>query len=212
MATGIEEAVNLGWKLAAVLRGWGGPRLLPTYETERRPIAMRNVALSTRTFRAIEAIPGWSGKADDSALDTWRRDLGVYSIPDHVKFQQSYWGSPICVPDGSQEPEAEPDTYLPSAASGARAPHCWLDENRSSLDLFDSGFTLLRFDTSRETAMFKSSAQRVGLPLEVVDVNSKPAADLYGAALVLVRPDGHVAWRGDDASRAREMIDVVRGG
>lgn len=210
MATGIEEAVNLGWKLAAMAQGWGGEALLETYETERRPIAQRNVSLSTRAFRAITSIPPLVADSGENARD-WRGDLGVYSIPDFVKFQYSYAPSPICPTDGSPPPNQEPASFIPSAAPGSRAPHIWLEDGGSILDLFGLGFTLLRFAADADAEPLETAAQRVGLPLTTRTVTNEGAAQLYQRKLVLVRPDGHVAWRGDEASGAGAVIDAVRG-
>src|SRR5262245_59503909 len=92
MHTGLEAAVNLGWKLAAMVEGWGGPALLSSYEAERRPIAVRNVELATRSFNAIAAIPGWrDGQAQ------WSADMNWVSIPEHIKLNACYENSPICV-------------------------------------------------------------------------------------------------------------------
>ena len=96
MHTGLEEAVNLGWKLAAMTEGWGGPALLASYEIERRPIAVRNVGLATRSYNAIAAIPGWREGVTD-----WKANPAWLSVPEHIKLHYCYDGSPICVPDGT---------------------------------------------------------------------------------------------------------------
>jgi 2-polyprenyl-6-methoxyphenol hydroxylase-like FAD-dependent oxidoreductase len=140
MHTGLEEVVNLGWKLAAMIEGWGGPALLASYGSERLPIARRNVELATRAFLAIASIPGLS---DVDATD-WRATPNWLSIPEHLKIQYCYEGSPICIPDGTPAPDAEPPRFVPSTRPGARAPHAWLADGSSLLDLFGNGFALLR--------------------------------------------------------------------
>ena len=218
MATGIEEAVNLGWKLDAVLKGWGGPRLIDSYTSERQPIARRNVDLSTRTFKSIASIPSWRKELDPSLyraeLDRWRSNLGRYSIADHVKAQYTYEDSPICWRDGTPPDEAEPPTFRPTTRPGARAPHAWLDDGRSTLDLFDGDFVLLRLGSGSPdgAGLIKAAASR-GVPLHIVNVVDAHVASLYQNALVLVRPDGHVCWRGDvEPDDLLAVIDRIRGG
>ena len=202
MHTGIEEAVNLAWKLHAVLAGWGGADLVASYEPERRPIALRNVALATRTFQAIRGIPGLCVPADGTA--DWRPNLGPTSPNEQSKVDYGYDASPICVPDESGERPAP-------ARPGARAPHAWLADGRSTIDLFGDGFVLLRFGETPGTALIDAARLR-GVPLCVVAIDDPAIAALFGAALVLVRPDGHVAWRGDRCPTDVEaVVDRLRG-
>ena len=125
-----------------------------------------------------------------------------------------YDDSPICVPDGPPPPEPEDARdYRQSSHPGGRAPHAWLADGRSTLDLFGRGFTLLRFGRMRRTPAPLAAAPRArGVPLEIVALDEPDIGALYERKLVLVRPDGHVAWRGDalpadaagaDRSRAR---------
>lgn len=204
MHTGIEEAVNLAWKLAAVIDGWGGTGLVSSYERERRPVALRNVALATATFQALRRIPGLD-KAAALPADAWNEVLAATSPSEQVKMDFAYDPSPICVAD------AEPGA--PAAARpGARAPHAWLSDGRSLLDLTGDSFVLLCFAGSRERAApLISAAERRGVPLRVVAIDDPAVASLYGAALVLVRPDAHVAWRGGDVTAPDAIIDRVRG-
>jgi hypothetical protein len=204
MHTGIEEAVNLAWKLAAMVDGWGGAGLLASYESERRPVALRNVALSTATFNGLRGIPGF-GEASALAPDAWRDVLAATSPSEQVKMDYGYDASPVCVAD------AEPG--LPAGARpGARAPHGWLGDGRSTLDLFGDGFVLLCFSNACERATpLLGAAEDRGVPLRAVVIDDPAVASLYGAALVLVRPDAHVAWRGDDAVSPDAILDRVRG-
>jgi 2-polyprenyl-6-methoxyphenol hydroxylase-like FAD-dependent oxidoreductase len=209
MHTGLEEAVNLGWKLAAVTQGWGGPALLASYEIERLPIATRNVEFATRSFRAIASIPGWRGQPAD-----WQTNPPRWlSVAEHLKLQYCYEGSPICVPDGSPAPEAETPRFVPSTRPGSRAPHAWLGDGRSTLDLFGEGFVLVRLgDHPPEASALIAAAKARGVPLREVTIADPAIAALYEKPLVLVRPDGHVAWRGDAMPRdAGAIVDLVRG-
>jgi hypothetical protein len=124
-----------------------------------------------------------------------------------------YEGSPIVVPDGTAEPPDTVSTYEQTARPGHRAPHVWLSPGRSTLDLFGRGFVLLRFDPAVATEPFERAARQAGVPLTRIDIDHAGAAALYERRLVLVRPDGHVAWR-DDAAPAdpARVLETVRGG
>jgi 2-polyprenyl-6-methoxyphenol hydroxylase-like FAD-dependent oxidoreductase len=194
MHTGLEEVVNLGWKLAAMLEGWGGPALLASYDSERLPIARRNVEFATRAFLAIAGIPGLP---DVDATD-WRATPNWLSIPEHLKMQYCYEGSPICIPDGTPAPDPEPPCFMPSTRPGARAPPAWLADGSSLLDLFGDGFTLLRLgERPPDAGPLTQAARARRVPLRDIAIADRPIAALYERKLVLVRPDGHVAWRGD---------------
>jgi hypothetical protein len=211
MHTGIEEIMNLGWKLAAMLGGWGGPALLDSYETERRPIAVRNVEYATRSYVAIASIPGWHGEEETAE---WQTDPPRWlSVPEHLKLQYCYEGSPLCVADGSPAPEAETARFVPSTRPGSRAPHAWLPDGRSTIDFFGDGFVLLRLgaDPPEGTRLIEAAKAR-GVPLTEVALADAEVAALYEKPLILVRPDGHVAWRGEEApADASAIIDRVRG-
>jgi hypothetical protein len=123
-----------------------------------------------------------------------------------------YDPSPIVIPDGTPRPDDDPIGYEPTAFPGARAPHVWLGPGCSILDLFGSGFTLLAFGDADPSAL-DAEATRQGMPLATHRIADPAAAALYAAPLVLVRPDGHVAWRGEGAgsSDARAIVTRVRG-
>jgi 2-polyprenyl-6-methoxyphenol hydroxylase-like FAD-dependent oxidoreductase len=226
MNTGLLDVVNLSWKLAGVLQGWGGPELLATYESEQHPVAVRNVSeagenlrrmLSPRILQPDAAV----FDQDSPDIAAARQEYGArytemmkrewFSIGIHLGYV--YEGSPIVVPDGTPRPPDEVSTYTPSARPGARAPHAWLAEGRSTLDLFGKGFVLLRFGANPPPAdALVRAAQNAGLPLEVVDILDDKAAALYERRLVLVRPDGQVAWRADTLpADAGGLVDRVRG-
>ncbi|NKB19000.1 MAG: 2-polyprenyl-6-methoxyphenol hydroxylase [Alphaproteobacteria bacterium] len=210
MHTGMCEAVNLAWKLAAVYDGWGGDQLLASYEAESRPLAEYYVDLSTKTFNAISALPGATEFrdviADDSGL------LRRLSMPEQYRAQICYPDSPICIADGSPPVEGE-KLLAPSARPGTRAPHCWLAEGQSTLDLFGTGFVLLRFGLpDLDVEPLRDAADRRSVLFDVVDIDGTEAATVYKQSLVLVRPDGHVAWRGEAVPEdALALVDHVRG-
>lgn len=218
MHTGMEEAVNLAWKLEAVLMGWGGPGLLASYETERKPIAQRNIDLSTATFRALRSIPPAS-KAFDG--EGWKAETPKFSIPDHVRSCPVLEGSPVVVDDGSPPIPQVTRTHEASTRPGARAPHAWLDapatggggKGRSTIDLFGDGFVLLRLGSAPpDAAPLVAAARRRGVPVREVSIADHGIAKLYERPLVLVRPDFHVAWRGSSVSPdPLAIVDRIRG-
>lgn len=210
MHTGICDAVNLAWKLAAIYDGWGGPRLLDSYEVECRPIAARYIGWSTMTFNALSALPGAAEFREAVAADGGL--LRRLSLPEQYRSQFCYEGSPICVPDGTPPPEGEA-LLRQSARSGTRAPHCWIAEGRSTIDLFGEDFLLVRFAPDADIDPLANAASKRGVPMDVVDIDNQDAAALYERRLVLVRPDAHIAWRGDSLpDDALGLVDRVRGG
>ena len=212
MATGIEESVNLGWKLAAILRGWGGPQLLDSYEHERRPIAARNVDLSTRSFYAITSIPPWEkGNDPITYTDQWRHNLATYSIPDYLKTQYVYENSPISIPDGKVTIDSLPTSYVPSARPGSRAPHVWISESQTTLDFYDGRFTVVTTDKLADPTPLLAEAKARSIPIHHVFCRHSEVAELHERRMILVRPDGHVAWRGDLISNASKILDRVTG-
>lgn len=225
MNMGVQDAADLGWKLEAVLRGWGGPNLLASYDIERRPVSLRNVREASGNLRRMlnpraqkppaEAFePGEAGDAarrefGRAYTETMRREW--FSIGIHLGYR--YEGSPIVVPDGTPEPEDTVTTYEQTARPGHRAPHAFIQDGRSTLDLFGRGFVLLRFGSKPPDALSLVDALRSArVPLFVHDIADPAIAALYECGLVLVRPDGMVGWRGDKAPPdAKPIVDTVRG-
>jgi len=223
MNTGIADVVDLGWKLAAAMQGWGGPNLLASYDAERRPVGRRAIDKTSEfhlahgkfgeSFAAIES-DGEEGRALRARLGTELvRDVGAMFRTIGLQLGYRYEGSPIVVPDGTQGPPDDPENFVTSARPGSRAPHVPLKDGRSALDLFGRGFVLVRFgeDAPDGSALADAAAAR-GVPLRIELVQEAEAASLYERKLVLVRPDGHVAWRGDaEPADALAVIDRVRG-
>jgi 2-polyprenyl-6-methoxyphenol hydroxylase-like FAD-dependent oxidoreductase len=207
--TAIEDAVNLGWKLAAVLKGWGGARLLDSYERERLPVATRNTGFARYYANSIGNFTAAPEIEDEGAAgEAARAEAGVYlnrhareefSIPG-ITFGARYDGSPLIVGDGKTPPSDRANEYIPSAVPGGRAPHAWLKDGRSLYDTFGFDFTLLRLGSAPpEAGAFARAAAIRGLPLTVVDRPEAELRELYAAPLVLIRPDQIVAWRGENA-------------
>jgi len=208
MNTGVGDAVDLGWKLAASLQGWAGSRLLDSYDAERRPVALRNVEEATRNFqlRSFAAIPELmeaspAGEAQRRKLgDEILRNTARELLSDGIAMGYRYDASPIVCADGSEPPPLSVTEYVQTSFPGARAPHAWLADGRSTLDLFGKSFILLRLGRDApEAAPLEQAALRRAVPLETVSLAEPAARATYQRKLVLVRPDGHVAWRGDHA-------------
>jgi 2-polyprenyl-6-methoxyphenol hydroxylase-like FAD-dependent oxidoreductase len=203
--TAIEDAVNIGWKLATVLKGQAPPTLLDSYEAERRPVALRNTGFarhfadSIGLYRPSPAIEA-AGRAGDAA----RRRAGEY-LASHARaefnipgftFGARYDGSPIIAADPAPSPPDQPNAYVPTGKPGGRAPHIWLADGRSLYDAFGFEWTLLSIGAdTRSIAGFTAASKAATLDLEVVTIDDEEAYDLYESDLVLIRPDQIVAWR-----------------
>jgi 2-polyprenyl-6-methoxyphenol hydroxylase-like FAD-dependent oxidoreductase len=223
MNTGIQDAVDLGWKLAATFDGWADAGILDSYEIERRPVAVRNVDEASFTYALVDNLPRLPALGDDSmAGDSARAELSAllatsqYSREyrnEGIVLGYRYDPSPLCVPDGTPAPPDWVMTYEQTARPGSRAPHVRLPDGRSTLDLYGRGFVLLRLGRAAPSAQAIADAARLrGVPFEEVAIDDKEVLRIYARRLVLVRPDGHVAWRSDVApDDALALIDTVRG-
>ncbi len=225
MNTGVGDAVDLGWKLAAVLQGWGGPRLLDSYTAERKPIAMINVNEAAEMRASFDTQTPFSPEIDadsDEGRELREKARAAIMRTRAKEFQHDsagielgyrYENSPICVPDGTPAPPLDHGLYVASTWPGVRAPHAWLRDGRSTLDCFGRGFTLMDFSSgSANTSELSAAASRAGVPLIVVPLDDADIRQTYERVLVLVRPDGHVAWRGDSApENPAAIIDRARG-
>ncbi|MGH3671649.1 MAG: FAD-dependent monooxygenase, partial [Pseudonocardiaceae bacterium] len=220
MNTGICGAVNLGWKLAAELDGWAGPKLLDTHQTEHRPIAVESLEEANlnllRTMKRtlspdlhLDSPEGERARAEMAQRlerSDVRREFDMPMM--HFGFR---YASPIVVPDPVAPASASPD-WRPDAVPGSRAPHSWLWASVSTLDLFGPGFSLLCFAESDSREEFKRAFADRRVPLEATVCGDARTAKLYEYPFVLIRPDGHVAWRGNDLpSDASWLADKVRG-
>ncbi|OLL31121.1 hypothetical protein BTH42_12960 [Burkholderia sp. SRS-W-2-2016] len=219
--TAVEDAVNLGWKLAAVMQGKAHASLLDSYELERRPLAIRNTgyarafADSLGLYTPVEEI-----EEDSTRGEAARSEAGEYlgqhgraefNIPG-ITFGGRYDGSPAIVPDGSQPPADAPNVYTPSACPGGRPPHAWLEDGSSLFDAFGFDWTLLVLGSAAiDTTPFSSAMQRSNVDLRIVRVTDPEVSALYEAPLVLIRPDQIVAWRGDTGADAVAIVNRLLG-
>ena len=206
MNMGIGDAVDLGWKLGAVLKGWGGPALLDTYEAERRPVHHRVIeeaetnyaTVGNQLVRPLIEVPGPEGEetrrevGDEILRTKWRefKTLGVV-------LGYRYAHSPILVPDGTAPPPEHPSDYVPAAVPGCLAPHAWLADGSSLYDHFGPGYTLLATDGTDGAQPLLDAAARRRVPVSLFAPDEPRLHGLYGARFALIRPDQHVAWRGD---------------
>jgi 2-polyprenyl-6-methoxyphenol hydroxylase-like FAD-dependent oxidoreductase len=223
MNLGIADAVDIGWKLAAVLRGWGGEALLASYEIERRPIHQQIIdeAVANHSVLPHHLLTD-DLEADGFLGDEARRLLAERILATKprefdtlgIVLGYTYSESPIIVSDGTAAQAEHHANYIPSARPGSLAPHAWLGRNKSLYDLFGREYTLLvtRPGADADVKRITSAARDRAMPLAVVQPGVERLARLYGARLALIRPDQHVAWRADELSiDAGELLDVVRG-
>ena len=214
--TAVEDAVNLGWKLASVLRGSAPQALLSSYEAERKPVAERNTSYA-RQFadsvglfeaKALLEVEGPAGDAE-RAVAAAHLDAHAkleFNIPG-VTFGTRYDASPVIVEDGTVPPPDAPNHYTPSACPGGRAPHAWLDDGRSLFDSLGFEWTLLTLGPHPpDTSAFVASAAALGMDLRLVHHVSPALLALYEAPLALVRPDQIVAWRGRSSDEAHAVL------
>ena len=208
MNTGVGDAIDLSWKLHATLVGWGGPGLLRSYEIERRQVgdravgASRYASLGRRTWRS-EFRPNIRDASPEGQAT--REHLTRVANVEQRKTNEMigaelgyrYLGSPI-IWDEPGGPEQLFREYVPTTWPGARLPHVWLEAGRSVHDVIGDGYTLLRLGRTRAEASGLERAMRdIGAPLDVVTIDAAAPRDVYGYELILLRPDLHVAWRGN---------------
>jgi 2-polyprenyl-6-methoxyphenol hydroxylase-like FAD-dependent oxidoreductase len=216
--TGIEDACNLGWKLAAVLAGWAPEALLDTYEAERKPVAERNTNYALTLARRNGECPvdpaiEDDGPAGERARAAAQRHLAAYARWEYdtpgIQLGVSYRGSPAVVDDGSPAVPDSPTEYVPNAVPGSRLPNVWLPGGEPLYDRLGFGFTLIGLGPMRAVHAWRSAAAERGIPLAILDLAaSRELRALVQADWILVRPDLHVAWRGDAADPGA-ILDTV---
>jgi len=224
--TGVGDAVNLGWKLAAVVNQWAPARLLDSYELERRPVAAQTIDEAVQNMSALAPELAAVLRADSdeqfeatraAAADAIKRtkDSEFHSLGLTLGYR--YDDSPVIAADSSGTASSGPpaptanDTYLPSAAPGGRLPH-FRPDGTSLYDRLGSEFSLVGDLTQAAASAFAKAAATLGVPLELVGVDASACAGHFAASLVLVRPDQHVAWRGDQAADAEQVLRTATGG
>jgi 2-polyprenyl-6-methoxyphenol hydroxylase-like FAD-dependent oxidoreductase len=208
MNSGIGDAIDLGWKLAATLRGWGGPGLLASYEVERRQIGDRNVGasryatLGRRKWRAQ-----WRQEIRDASPEGAAARANLTRIADVEQRKSNemigaelgyrYVFSPI-IAEEPGGPEHLFREYQPTSWPGARLPHVWLDDGTAIQDRLGDGYTLLKLGgTGADTGALENALHALGAPLTVMQLDDAAPREIYGRDLLLLRPDLHVVWRGN---------------
>jgi 2-polyprenyl-6-methoxyphenol hydroxylase-like FAD-dependent oxidoreductase len=228
--TGIEDVANLAWKIAARLQGWGGDTLLASYQTERKPVAIRNTDVARgmgKAWHDIDVSEAIERDTPAGAAERARAAQSSFVVANHFVLPEErdflgvvlgarYDASPLIIADG-EPPQQDIERYVPSSVPGGRAPHLWLDGERgrgsSLFDRFGVYFTLLRVGPKPPDAKpLQAAAARAGVPLAIFDVDDVDACALYERRLNLIRPDHHVCWRGDDVPQDPDgLIATVTG-
>ena len=222
MNTGVSDALDIAWKIQATLQGWGGQNLLRSYSIERQPIGVRNTLEASDCFNQLDEvmqhgdeldIDGYKGERLRQALGTKLKAQEKLISSSGTLLGYRYKHSPIIIKDASPEPKDDPRVYIPTARPGHRAPHIWLEEGISILDLLGPNFTLVCFKKSpKHVANFEKIAKEIGFLVKILPLDDREAAKLYGSNFVLVRPDLMVAWRANELpERPKSILDIVRG-
>jgi 2-polyprenyl-6-methoxyphenol hydroxylase-like FAD-dependent oxidoreductase len=197
MNTGVGDAIDLSWKLAATLGGWGGPGLLAAYEAERRPIGLRNVKASGS---AMDGRLSWRAAPTLDEM-AWAFDTEQRKVTEILGIEAGYRyaGSPL-IADEPGGPDPDNRAYVPTTWPGFRLPHVWLDDQSALHDHLGAGYTLLRLGgTSPDTRALEGAFTASGAPFAVQTFADTRAREIYGFDLIVVRPDLHVVWRGNTA-------------
>jgi 2-polyprenyl-6-methoxyphenol hydroxylase-like FAD-dependent oxidoreductase len=216
MNTGIADAVDIGWKLAAVLQGFGGPALVASYDAERRPVGVRNREASGRhtgvrmavaeVYR--ELLAGGGGADQVRRAEAGRRIAALGNAENEsfgIELGYCYRGSPIVVQEPGVKAPEDPVHYSPTTVPGVRLPSVFLADGSQLYDRLGPWFTLLSLG-SAPPAKWREAARRRGVPLATLALDEARLRHLFGADLILVRPDHHIAWRGEASAQAEPIL------
>lgn len=209
MNTGIGDAADAAWKIAALVRGFGGPALLDTYEAERRPVALRNLHTSHRHL-GVHLKAGTllrEGASPKTVAAYLQAERGENEYPG-IELGYRYGDSPVICGDDTSDPPWQPGQYTPTTWPGGRPPSLLLRDGTALYDRFATSFTLVDFadDGSADDLLREAAVQ--GLPVSHAVVHDAAARRIWERDLVLLRPDHHVAWRGN--STPADPAAVVR--
>ncbi|KAN0102560.1 FAD/NAD(P)-binding domain containing protein [Hyaloscypha variabilis] len=212
--SGIQDAYDLTWKLVAILHGWGGDRLLDSYNLERRPVAELNTTLVEKA--TLEVIIPWIAKAHEVGLENLnattehgqhcRKEVRDSILKGRWIHEQTgtvmgyrYNNSPVVLSDPStSEPPTSITEYIPSTWPGARAPHVFLSDGKTSIfDLYGLNFSIIDFtEAGKPSEDFVAVAGKLNIPITKIHLPKEAhCKTIWEREVVLVRPDGFVAWR-----------------
>jgi 2-polyprenyl-6-methoxyphenol hydroxylase-like FAD-dependent oxidoreductase len=231
MNAGIADATHLSWLLSATLQGWGSAQMLNAYEHERQPITQQvsNFAMdhAAKMIRARSAVPPdiedatAEGAASRERIGAEAYELNVQQFCcAGLNFGYYYENSTLIIPDGIDGAAASRETpppytmgsFTPSTVPGCRVPHVWLKDGRSLFDALGPGYTLIRRNSSVDAQPLLQAAQARGVPMVLLDTEPQDGwSQAYHHALLLVRADTHVVWRGDGVGDARAVVERLRG-
>ena len=207
MNTGVGDALDLAWKLAGTVQGWGGPGLLDSYEAERRKVGARNVDAAGWAAEGMFMWQGtWSPSIKDDTGDGARARAESAAASVHIRrvygmlgveLGYSYAGSNLVAYEADNIVDWDTLVYTPHARPGVRLPHVWLSDGRAIQDVLDNGYVLLDLAGDADTDQVAAAFAQRGAPLQVLHLDEPGAREVYGAPLLLLRPDMHVFWRGD---------------
>lgn len=223
MNSGIADAANLGWKLAAAVNGWGGEALLNSYEEERRPVAEMSLQTSRRHLDVrVQIAEAYAAAGDLSGTDTEaanrRAELGR-RILELGNAENEGWGaehgyrydSAITSHEVGTPPTFDPLSYTPSTWPGSRLPHVFLADGTAVYDHLGRWFTLLVLNDA-ETSGIETASRQLDVPIKILRINDDNASRIYGVPILLVRPDHHVSWRGSALPpKCVELLEHVAG-
>lgn len=225
MNTGVGDVIDLAWKLAATLKGWGGETLLASYEIERRQIGKRNVAASgranagRRTWRSA-----WCPEIQECTLEGAKARANIAQIANTeqrktneilgIEAGYRYIDSPVIWSEPGEGPDPDNPKYVPTTWPGARLPHIWLKDGSALHDRIGSGYTLLRFDNFRiDTSELEAAITSYGAPIKTISLEDSNARDVYeGYDLLLIRPDMHIVWRSNKAPTDPQGLAAIATG
>lgn len=197
--TGIADAVDLGWKLAAVLNGWAGPRLLNSYEAERQPVAQFNREMCFNLMEVWRRFIFLDRNGASTAQLTGyleHQDYHADNVGIHLGYR--YNASPIVVTEPGPEPPWHSDRLVPTTWPGSRLPSVRTADESEVFDLLGPDFTLIDLSGRDAGRVLYDAARASGIPMQLLQLVDPHLRSVYERDLVMVRPDHHVAWRGDD--------------
>ncbi|RYZ08522.1 MAG: monooxygenase [Comamonadaceae bacterium] len=212
---GLEDARNLGWKLAATLQGWGGDALLDAYDAERRPVFASTVddfiAKSIEDDRRFLQVQ--DPQRDRAAFEEAWQARAKGAVGEVHAFEPHYEGSPVVWPESATPgPSSAKGSHRFEARAGHHLAPALLADGTNVYETLGPGFTLLAIDADPGAARaVREAAEAEGLPLAVVEAPAQGEVQRYAAHWVLVRPDHFVAWTGQDAAIAHDAVMRVLG-